>query len=293
LTLIDRILQFIISGATTGSVYAMVGLAIATIYNVTRIFDVSQGQYVILGAMLVCFFRAAGFNAASSIALALSVSLILGLFIWRIVFYGPSKKYPTMTLIMITVGVAMLIEGVIFLALGTDVRTTPYYFKIAPIRIFKATVSPQAPFIYGAIVLMVFGLSFLFSRTLLGKGLRACHEQPLAARLMGINIQKMMYFSFMLAIFLGTIGGIIMVPLTAASYNMGMDLVIKGFLAALVGGISKSHGVIIGGLALGLLESFSAGFISSSYAMIISLTVFVAALLFRPTGLMGSEEIRT
>jgi len=271
----------------------MVGIAIATVYNVTRIFDVSQGQYVILGAMLVCSFRTAGFNIISSIIFALLISLIIGLVIWRFVFYGPSQKYPAMTLIMITVGVAMFIEGVIFLTLGTDIRTTPYYLTISPIRVSKATLSPQAPLIYGTLIVMVLGLSFLFGRTLLGKGLRACHEQPLAARLMGINPRHMMYFSFILAVCLGVMGGIVMVPLTAASYSMGMNLVIKGFLAALVGGITRFQGVIMGGLTLGLLESVSAGFISSSYATIISLTIFVALLLLRPHGLIGSEEMGT
>lgn len=293
MTLGDQILQFVISGITSGCIYTIVGMAIAVVYNVTRIFDVSQGQYVILGAMIICFFRKGGFNTFLSIILAFLIPLIIGLAVWRIIFYGPSKKYPTITLIMITVGVAMLIEGMIFFVFGTDIRTTPYYLKVAPIRIFKAVISPQGPLIYGAILLMVLGLSFLFGRTLLGKGLRACHEQPLAARLMGINTQNMMYFSFILSLCIGVMGGIVMVPLTAASYSMGMDLVIKGFLAALVGGISRFQGVIIGGLSLGLLESFSAGFISSGYASIITLTIFVVVLLFRPTGLIGSKEIRT
>lgn len=292
MTLGDQILQVIISGVTAGSIYAIIGLAIAVVYNVTRIFDVSQGQYVMLGAMLVCVLQKSGLPTGLSIVSALGIPLIIGLLIWRIIFYGPSQRYPALTLIMITFGVALLIEGIAFLALGTDIRVTPYYVNIAPIRISGATMSPQAPFIYGALLVAVFGLSFLFTRSLLGKGLRACHEQPLAARLMGINPRHMMYFSFVLAVGIGVIGGIVMVPLTAASYSIGMHLVIKGFLAALVGGISRFQGVIVGGLALGLLESMAAGFISSSYASIIALTFFVVALLFRPTGLLGTEEIR-
>lgn len=109
---------------------------------------------------------------------------------------------------------------------------------------------------------------------------------------MGINPRNMMYFSFVLAVGLTAAGGIMMVPLTAASYNMGMSLVIKGFLAAIVGGISRFQGVIVGGLALGLLESAAAGLISSSYASVIALTSFLVALLFRPTGLLGTKEIR-
>lgn len=292
MTLGDQILQILISGITSGCIYAIFGLGIAIVYNVTRIFDVSQGQYLMLGAMLIAVFRASGMGTVLAVGFALIIPLSVGLLIWRILFYGTSQKYSPLTLIMITFGVALLIEGIAFLVLGTDVKVTSYYIKIAPIRISGATMSPQAPFIYGALLVALLILSFLFGHTMLGKGLRACHEQPLAARLMGIYPQRMMYFSFILAVVLSAIGGIAMVPFTAATYNMGLHFIIKGFLAAIVGGISRFLGVVVGGLALGLLESAAAGFISSSYASVIALTLFVVALLFRPTGFLGTKEIR-
>jgi branched-chain amino acid transport system permease protein len=219
--------------------------------------------------------------------------VVVGLVIWRIIFYGASQKgYPGMTLIMVTFGIAMLVEGLAFIVLGTDIRVTPYYIKIPPIRLYRATFSPQAPLIYGVILLMVIGLYILFHRTLLGKGLRACHEQLLAARLSGINPRKMMYYSYILAVSLGAISGVVMVPFTAASYSMGMHMILKGFLAAIVGGITTFQGVISAGLALGILESLAAGFISSSYASIIAYAIFVSLLIFRPHGLLGTEQIR-
>jgi len=292
LTLGDQILQVAISGVTSGCIYAIVGIGIAVVYNVASIFDVSQGQYLMMGAMLVAVFRSSGFSTGWSIALALLIALSAGLLIWRVLLYNASQKYSSLTLIMITFGVAMLIQGIAFIILGSNVRTAPYYFKINPIHLSKATMSPQAPLIYGSLLFLVLGLSLLFGRTMLGKGLRACHERPLAARLMGVNPRRMMYLSFIIAVGLSAIGGIIMVPLTAASYGMGMDFVIKGFLASIVGGISRFEGVIAGGLALGLLESIAAGFISSSYASVISLTFFVILLLFRPTGILGAREMK-
>jgi branched-chain amino acid transport system permease protein len=244
-----------------------------------------------LGAMLVAVFRSSGLSTGLSIILAVVIAFTVGLLIWRILFYGASQRYSSLTLIMITFGVALFIEGVAFIILGADVRVTSYYVKIAPIRISRATMSPQAPFIYGALLLTVSGLSFLFGRTILGKGLRACHEQPLAARLVGVNPRHMMYLSFMLAVGLSAIGGIVMVPFTAASYGMGLHFIIKGFLASIVGGISRFEGAIAGGLALGLLESVAAGFISSSYASVIAMVFFVVLMLFRPTGILGNRQI--
>lgn len=285
----DLFLQAIISGTTVGCTYALVGLSIATVYNVTRIFDLSQGQYVMLGAMIVCFLFKLSLPIGSSILLALILPLVVGLVIWRVVLYGASQRYSAMTLIMITFGIAMLIEGLAFLVFGTSIRMNPSYLNIRPIRIYGATMSPQAPVIYGVTILIVIGLWLLFNRTKVGRALRACHEQPLAARLMGIYPKRMMYFSFLLAVCLATVAGISIVPVTAVSYNMGVDWVIKGFLASIVGGISRSQGVVVGGLALGLLESFVAGLTSSGYASIISLAVFIVLLLFRPAGLMTSR----
>ncbi len=293
MTLGDQILQVLISGITSGCIYAIVGLGIAVVYNVTRIFDVSQGQYLMLSAMLVALFRSLGLSLWLSLVLAIATSVVVGLLIWRMIFYRASQKHSSLTLIMMTFGVALLIEGIAFVVFGTDVRMTSYYVKLAPIRISKATMSPQAPIIYSVLLLTVLGLSFLFGRSILGKALRACHEQPFAARLMGVNPRRMMYLSFVVAVALSALGGIVMVPLTTASYNMGMHFIIKGFLASIVGGISRFEGVIAGGLALGLLESAAAGFVSSSYASVIALTFFVIVLLFRPTGILGAKEVRT
>lgn len=290
MTLGDQILQVFISGVTAGCVIAMVGVAIVFFFSVTRFFDISLGNYLMLGAMIVSVLLSSGMNLGLSILLALAIPLALGLVLWRILLYGPSQRFPVLTIIMITIGIALWIEGVAFLVFGTQVRLAPYYLNINPIRLFGATMSPQAPVIYGALVLAILALSFLLGRTLLGKALRACHEQTLASRLMGINTKHMMYFSFCLAVVISCIGGIAIAPLTAATYSMGMQLMIKGFLVALVGG-ARVEGALAGGLLLGIVESLAAAFISSSYALIISLTIFVIILLCKPSGLLGSSEI--
>lgn len=291
MTLTGQISQVIISGLNMGCVYAILGLTIAVVYNVSKIFDVSQGEYVMLGAMLMCLFESSKLPLWLCIVISIAVPIFCGLIIWRVLFHSPSQKYPPLTLIMMTFGVAMLIEGLSYLFLGTDTKISNNYINIKPIRVMGGILTGQSILLYAVLIIMLLCLHILFSKTMIGKSLRACHERPLAARLMGINPRNMMYFSFILAVSLGAIGGIIMVPLTAATYNMGLFLVIKGFLAALVGGISRFSGVVIGGLALGLSESIIAGFVSSSYASIIALSIFVVALLFRPAGLMISKYI--
>jgi branched-chain amino acid transport system permease protein len=293
LTLLEKIIQAIIAGLTSGSVYTIVGIALAVVHNVTKFFDLSQGQYVMLGGMIACVFFGLGLPLSLSIPLAIAISLLAGLLIYRVVLYRPSQTLPHMNLILVTFGLSMFVQGVAFIVFGTDQRMIPYYLKISPIRVSAITISPQAPLIYGVLCLMVIGLYLLFGRTMLGKALRACHEQLVGARLMVINPKRMMYLAYALAVCLGAIGGTVMAPLTSMSFSTGDNLLMKGFLAALVGGIYSYPGVIAGGLALGILESIMAGFVSSAYASVLTLTIFLVVLLLRPTGILGSKEIRT
>jgi branched-chain amino acid transport system permease protein len=293
LTLFDKILQAIVSGVTSGSVYAVLGIALAVVHNVTKFFDLSQGVYVMLGGMLVCVFYATGVPLVLCIALSIVIPLAGGLLIYRIVLYKPSQSFPHLTLIMVTLGLSMMVEGISFIIFGSDQRTIPYYLKITPIHVAGATISPQAPLIFGILCLLSLGLYLLFGRTLLGKALRACHEQLVGARLIGIAPKRMMFLAYAMAVCFGTIGGVFLAPLTSVSYSMAGNLLIKGFLAALVGGIYSYPGVIAGALALGILESVMAGFVSSGYASTITLGIFLIILLFRPAGIIGTKGIRT
>jgi branched-chain amino acid transport system permease protein len=292
-TLSDRILQVVFAGISSGAIYSLAGIAVAVVFNVTRIIDLSQGQYVMLGALLSCFFYSILGSIFVSAVLGLVFTLAVGTLIWRSILQTSSERYPHLTLILITLGIAMFIEGMAFIIFGTEMRFLPPFVDIGPICVSRARIAPQAPWLVGTLLVMVSGLALIFDRTLLGKALRACHEHLLAARLMGINPQKMTFFAYMLGVFLAAIAGIVMTPLLACNYSIGLLLTLKGLLVAIVGGITKFQGVLVGGLALGLLESITGGFISSDYMEAIPLGILLIALLFRPTGFLGPKELRS
>ena len=165
----------------------------------------------------------------------------------------------------------------------------PPFSKIE-ISIGTVHIDPQTPWIWGVLLLVVAGLSVLFDHTLVGKALRASADQPIGARLVGINPNSMAFYAFVLAGALGSIAGIVVVPITMTYYANGVFLTLSGLLAAMAGGPTRAEGAIMGGLFLGVIQSLVGAFISSKYMTIITLACFIVILLIRPQGILGIKE---
>lgn len=287
MTIGEQIGQVIISGLTMGSIYAIIGIGLAVTYNVTRIFNFCQGEFVMIGGMLSASFYSLGLSLPLSIGLAIGITAIIGAAIWLLFLDRPFARHsPLVTLILITVALSIVVSGGVYIGWGTPFRELPSFANISPIRLGEMIIDPQVPWIWGGLLALVAGLTFLFDHTLLGKGLRACSEQPIGARLTGINPRSMAFFSFILASLTGSIAGVLVTPLTMTSFGVGLGYSIKGLLAAMVGGITKIHGVIVGGMILGLVESLAGGFISSTYMDAAGLAVLIILLLYRPEGIL-------
>jgi branched-chain amino acid transport system permease protein len=289
----DRILQAIVAGVTIGSLYSVVGILVYVVYNVTKVFDISLGCYVMLGGMIAAKLYASGLILPLSLTLAVAITAIIGAGVWWVFMRRSMESAEHLTQVLLTVGIMIMITGLAEVVFGIEPRMLPHFADIAPIRISShATISPQAPWLWGTLVVMIVAIHWLYNYSMLGKGLRAVRDQVLAARLMGIKPLNMMHFSYSLAALLGAIMGVVVAPMTAVSFYVSFYLVIYGLIAGIVGGITRIRGVIVAGLTLGVLEQAAAGFISSDYAEVIALSVFFVALLFRPTGLLGTKEVR-
>jgi branched-chain amino acid transport system permease protein len=149
---------------------------------------------------------------------------------------------------------------------------------------------PQNLWIFGITLISVIGLHFFFNRTRLGKAMRATACNPRAASLMGVNVNSMVLLSFALSGALGAIAGIIIVPITTLSFDIGVMLGLKGFAAAVLGGYGNSLGAVLGGLLLGVLESVGAGVISSTYKDVIAFGILLLVLFIKPSGLLGRGD---
>lgn len=273
-------LQFVLSGLSTGSIYALVALGIVIIYSVTGIINLAQGEYTMLGAMFAITFYGWGLPLLLAFVASVLVVVLIGLAVERLTV-NPVRTASPVTLIIITVGVSIIIRGLGLLVWGATPYSLPEFTPGAPLTLMGAIVSRQRLWIMGATIMVVALLYYLLEKTLLGKALRACAINQRAASFMGIGPGQMSLFAFGLSAGLGAVAGIVIAPLTLVSYNMGLMLGLKGFVAAVIGGLVSAPGAVIGGLLLGVLESLSAGLISSGMKDAIAFLALFVVLLWR------------
>ncbi len=286
----DHLAQFIVAGLTTGSIYALIALGFCVIHNATGIVNFAQGDFISLGG-LVIFTLLMGLKVPLIIAFPISVIAvtIVGALLERVAI-RPARSRSIVILVFITIGASIFMRGVFKILWGKNQMGLPPFSGETPINFAGATLMPQNLWIFGITLISVIGLHFFFSRTRLGKAMRATACNPRAASLMGVNVNSMVLLSFALSGALGAIAGIIIVPITTLSFDIGVMLGLKGFAAAVLGGYGNSLGAVLGGLLLGVLESVGAGVISSTYKDVIAFGILLLVLFIKPSGLLGRGD---
>ena len=289
----DQFLQYLISGLTMGSIYALVGLGFTIIYAVTRIINFAQGEFVMLGGMLSFTLAvSAGLPLAPAIILSVLIAAVIGVIMYLFAI-GPARNASVVSLIIITIGAAIFIRGIAGELWGVDFVRPPYWAGSESIGFFGAYIHPQALWIIGTTLAVTVLLHLFLSYTMVGKALKACAINPRAAGLVGINAKTMALIAFALAAAIGGIGGVVMAPLTLTSYNVGVMLGLKGFVAASIGGFKSPIATVIGGITLGIIESLSVGLdwgpFTSAYKDVIALVVLLLILLLW-SGRLAEEE---
>ena len=286
--MLDQLLQFLVTGITVGSTYALVGLGFALIYNASDVVNFAQGEFVMLGAMIAIALLAAGLPLSLAALVATLITILVGLLLERFAI-EPALGASVVATIIITIGAAIFLRGIAMLLWGKDFHSLPAFSGDTPIRIGGATLLPQSLWVLGVTVALVVLVRLFFDRTLLGKALLACSFNRAAAQLVGINVRVMLRLAYGLSAGLGALAGILIAPITFSSYEAGVMLGLKGFSAAIVGGIGNPMGAVAGGLLLGVLESLGAGLISSGYKDAIAFLFVLMVLFFEPTGLFGHK----
>ncbi len=286
----EQLSQYLMSGLTTGAVYALVALGFCLIYNATHIVNFAQGDFLSLGGlMMYTLLHTAGLIAPLAFVLAVLAVALAGAALERLAIRHARSREVTV-LIFITVAASVLMRGLFKEAWGNQALAVPGLSTEVPLRLLGATFSPQNLWVLGVTLAAIAGLSWFFNRTLTGKAMRAVAINPRAAALMGIDTERMVLLSFGLAGGLGGVAGVLITPITTASYQVGVLIGLKGFAAAVLGGYGSFMGAVAGGLALGLLESLGAGIISSAYKDVIAFVVLILVLFLRPQGLLGRGE---
>jgi len=286
--MLSELLQFLFSGLTVGAMYALAALGYALIYNASHIVNFAQGEFIMLGAMTAAAMVEAGSGLPLAITVAVVASTLTGALMERLAI-RPARGAPLITLLIVTLGVALVIRGVIQVVLGKGNHALPAFSGDVPLRVAGATLVPQSLWVLGVTMVVVVVLAWYFGRTLSGKGMLATSHNPLAASLVGIATDRVMLTSFAMSGALGAVGGVITAPITFTSYDAGVVLGLKGFAAAALGGIGSGPGAIVGGLVLGVMEALAAGYVSAAYKDAVAFVLILLVLMFMPRGLFGAR----
>jgi len=286
----DQILQFLITGVTVGSTYALVGLGFAIIYNASGVVNFAQGEFVMLGAMSSIGFLGAGMPYPVALIAAVVVVTAIGMGLNKFAI-EPARGASIVTTIIITIGASIFLRGAALIIFGKDIMSLSAFSGDEPLKLGSATMVPQNLWIMGVTLVLVLAVRYFFEKTLMGKAILACSCNKTAASLVGINVRFMLLVSYGLSACLGAVAGLLIAPIAFTSYDAGIMLGLKGFSAAILGGMGSSMGAVAGGILLGVLESLGAGLISSGYKDAIAFLIILLVLVFRPNGLFGKKVV--
>jgi branched-chain amino acid transport system permease protein len=290
ISLASQLVQYLFTGITVGSIYALVALGFNIIYNVTEVINFAQGEFVMLGGLMMVLF-AATLKLPLLLAFVLAVLVVTGVgALMERSTINPLKNAGVLTVIIVTIAVSILLKGIAMFVWGKDPYIIPPFSGTKPLFIFGAAVQTQTlwvVFITGVVVVL---LTLFFKRSRYGKAMLACADNAEAARLVGIKVNTMVLISFALSAAIGAAAGAVITPMTLMEYDRGALLGLKGFGAAVLGGLDSFYGAVVAGLLLGVIESLCAGLISSGYKDAVALLILLLVLFVRPSGLFGNIE---
>ncbi|MBN2247643.1 MAG: branched-chain amino acid ABC transporter permease [Coriobacteriia bacterium] len=280
----SELLQLVIAGLKNGSIYALLALGFTIVYAATNVINFAQGEFYMLGGMFAVFaFTRFGLPLVLAVPVAVLVVAGIGVLFERLAI-RPRKDAEPMALIIITVGGSLVFASLARHAFGSDALPLPEFTPGPSIPFAGAAIERQALWIWGIVLVTVAGLTFLYGKTRLGRAMRACMQNREAARLMGIDTARVVMISFGLAAALGALAGVAVTPLTSTRFDIGAGIAVKGFAAAILGGLGSPLAAVAGGLLLGLIEQAVIPF-SSALKDVVALAVLLAVLFLRPQGL--------
>jgi branched-chain amino acid transport system permease protein len=304
---VDIFLQQLVNGLILGSIYALIALGYTMVYGVLGLINFAHGEVVMIGAMVTISVLGALVSFASgwpaplliiaALLVALPVCALLGFSLERVA-YRPLRNAPRLSPLITAIGLSIILQNVAMILWGRNYAPFPPVLENTPWIVAGAAITPLQVAIVCLALVMMGGLWWLVERTRMGRAMRAVSQSPDAARLMGVNVDSVISWTFVAGSMLGCVAGV----MVSANYGqahatMGFMLGLKAFSAAVLGGIGNLAGAMLGGLLLGLIESFGAGyigdltggFLGSQYQDVFAFMVLVLVLIFRPSGLMGER----
>jgi len=285
-------LQYLLTGLSVGSVYAMVGLGFTVMWTAAKAVNFNYGDLFMLGAVGTVVLRDLGMPLIPAALLAIAAAALLAAIIERGFVRPFNQETNAVGWMLTTIAVGTMLEAATTALFGSNPRGLPTPLTEQPIRIGGAGIYPQELLLPVALVVVAGGLEYFYRRTVTGRAMRAVAYNRVAAGLMGIDADRMTLLAFALAGGMGALAGVLIAPVVQASSTMGAIIGLKGFLVAIIAGINNARGVLVAGILYGVLEKFIEGYLSTAARDAIGFSLMVLLLLLYPQGLFGKAEFK-
>jgi len=287
------IVQLVASGCATGAVYALAAMGFVLLWQTSGTINFAQGEFV----MLPAFAMLAGLRAGLPLPIAfvvtlLAAGLVLGAGFKRAVV-DPIVRSGVLPLVVATLGLSLAVKNAVRVGYSAEAQPFPQVLPGGTWSLLGVHISIAD---LGTLVIagaLLAGLHWFITRTLFGRSMQACAQNPDAAHVLGVDVRRMILATFVINALLATCVALLVTPVWFAKFDMGDGVGLKAFFAAIIGGFNQMRGALLGGLLLGLLENLAAAYVSPAYKDAVALMLFVVVILFRPEGLLGRAQERT
>lgn len=285
--------NLLVTGLATGAIYALVAIGFTLLWQTSQAINFAQGEFV----MLPAFFMLAALHAGApfwfSILFGILVSIVLLGLVFKRLLVDPMLKHGVLPLAIATMALSIGMKEAVKEFFTAEAQPFPSVIPESNIELFGATISAQnvGVFVLGIVAMLL--LNTLLTKTSIGHQMQAAAQNPSVARIIGVPVERMILYTFLINAFLVALASLLVTPIYLAKFSSGEVLGQAAFIAAIVGGFNQLRGAIAGGLFLGVIDNLAATYVSTQYRGAVPLFLLVAVILFRPQGLLGRAEERT
>jgi branched-chain amino acid transport system permease protein len=284
--------QLTISGLATGAIYALAAMGFTLLWQTSGTINFAQGEFVMVPAFFMLAFFGAGIPYAPAFALTLVLSaLVFGLG-FKVTVVDPMIRHGVLPLAIAAMALSLVLQQGVKLWFGAEAQGVPDILPGGVTSIAGVVIAWRDVGVLAIGAALIVALQLFITRTMTGRAMQAAAQNPDSARVLGIDVNRMILYTFVTNAGLATVAAILVAPIYYAKFDIGGPLGLKAFCAAIIGGFNQMHGALVGGLLIGVIENFTGHYVAAQYKDAAALVLFVLVILVKPEGLFGRPEER-